>query len=255
LILLTDSRFGNILRVYAVLLLLAPFIIKLRLKYSARFLFFSLLLLIMSFSLIHQLDTVDFGAFNHPANILIGVGTVKGGPSVYHSLSFLLTGMYMASSLSELHVKKTGGFLSFYMVSVELIITFSLLGHFFIQENAQVAWKLFSSGIYRVSNMTAYYIIGIVGSVATITLFCFLIGNKALPKPIAFFLPLGTSSLISYTAGNMFLNIFGLKASSVSSVSFILIFFLSVILLTKYIDRMPCFTLFNNLLNFKYNRG
>ena len=63
--------------------------------------------------------------------------------------------------------------------------------------------------------MPGYYLIGIVTSVFWITLFALLIGTRELSRPVKFFLPLGLSSLFSYTTGNVLLNLSGYVATRV----------------------------------------
>lgn len=255
LLFFSNSRFGNILRTYSVMLLFVPFIIKLRLKFGVKFIFFSLILLITSYSFIDEFQSIDFGFFNHQFNILFGVGLHKGGPSVYGALSFCFAGMFMASSLSRDEIENDNSLSNFYFASLVLLITLLFLGNAFIKEDIIEAWKLFSGFTYRKNNAPAYYIIGTFGSVLTITLFCFLIGYRTLPKPIKFILPIGTSSLISYTAGNIILNLLSVRANSMNLFVFVILFFFAIILIVRHINIFPYFNFFSDLMNFKYHKA
>jgi hypothetical protein len=96
-----NSRFGNILRVYAVIMLFTPLLVRLRLRYGVRFVVFCLAGVLLSFPWIIALKDVDFGALNNPLNVLFGVGPARRGPSAWHSMSFVLSGMLLASTLTE----------------------------------------------------------------------------------------------------------------------------------------------------------
>ena len=135
------------------------------------------------------------------------------------------------------------------------MITLLFLGNAFIKEDIIEAWKLFSGFTYRKNNAPAYYIIGTFGSVLTITLFCFLIGYRTLPKPIKFILPIGTSSLISYTAGNIILNLLSVRANSMNLFVFVILFFFAIILIVRHINIFPYFNFFSDLMNFKYHKA
>jgi OpgC protein len=107
---------------------------------------------------------------------------------------------------------------------------------------------------YRRSNMPGYYLIGIVTSVFWITLFSLLIGTRELSRPVKFFLPLGLSSLFSYTTGNVPLNLSGYVATRVDPTLYIVVFFVSVLSITKYIDRIPYYEYANELMCLRFPR-
>ena len=75
------SRFGNILRVYAVIMLFTPLLVRLRLRYGVRFVVFCLASVLLSFPFVIQLKGVDFGVFNNPLNVLFGVGLGRQAPA------------------------------------------------------------------------------------------------------------------------------------------------------------------------------
>ena len=255
LLFFSNSRFGNILRAYSVMLLITPFIIKLRIRFGVKFVFCSLMLLVISYSFIHELKSVDFGIINHPFNVLLGIGLHRGGPSVYGALSFYLVGMIMASSLSKCRSKIGYDFSYFYLVSFALIVTFLIFGSVLINEGFKEGLVLFADYTYRYNNAPAYYIIGTFGSLLTITLFSFLFGTRIPPIPIKFILPIGTSSLISYTAGNVILNLFGRMANIMNQFVFIALFFLAVVLITRNIRKLPYFNYIYNFMNFRHNKA
>ena len=254
LLFFSDSRFGNILRTYSVMLLLTPFIINLRIRFGVKFLFFSFISLIISYTFISELKLIEFGIFNNHFNIFLGIGPVENGPSVYGALSFYLAGMIMASSLSQDETGITNKISCFYVTSFLLAAILLILGALLIKENANEAWELFTNYSYRKYNAAGYYIIGTLGGVSIMFLFYFLIGAKTPFKSIALILPVGTSSLISYTAGNVILNLLGEKVKDMNLIVFILLFFLAITLISRYIHKMPFYIFFTHLMNFKYTK-
>ena len=204
-----NSRFGNILRVYAVIMLFTPLLVRLRLRYGVRFVVFCLASVLLSFPFVIQLKGVDFGVFNNPLNVLFGVGRGRFGPSVWHSMSFVLSGMLLASSLTGRAKTLRNAFSRFYLIALGLVSICVVAWFPLVHDGPAEAWVKFADFTYRGSNVPGYYLIGIVTSVFWITLFSVLIGTRELSRPVKFFLPLGLSSLFSYTTGNVLLNLSG----------------------------------------------
>jgi hypothetical protein len=230
-----DSRGGNILRVYAVILLFTPLLVRLRLRYGVRFVVFCLAGVLLSFPFIIQLKGVDFGAFKTPLHLFFGVGPPGFGPSVWHSLSFVLSGMLLASSLTSGAETLRNAFLRFYLIALGLVSICAVAWFPLVHDSPAEAWVKFVDNTYRENNMPGYYLIGIVTSVFWITLFSLLIGTRELSRPVKFLLPLGLSSLVSYTTGNMLLNLSGYVAPRVDPALYTTVFFMSVLIITKYI--------------------
>lgn len=246
---ITDSRFGNILRAYSIILLITPFIIKLRIKFGIKFLFISLGFLIMTYGVIHNSSSIDFGIFNHHFSILLGIGLHKGGPSILGALSFFMAGMIFASSIQSLTGKLN------WKISSVLLSVLLVLGFFLIEESFNDMWVYFSDGIYRKNNSPGYYIIGIIGSLLTIILFYLFTGSKSPSRITRFLLPIGTSSLISYTAGNIILNVIDVKSIGINQFVYIFLFFVSVIFITAHIERIPFYKEMNNVMNLKFSKS
>ena len=249
-----SSRFGNILRVYAVIMLFTPLLVRLRLRYGVRFVVFCLASVLLSFPFVIQLKGVDFGVFNNPLNVLFGVGLGPQGPSVWHSMSFVLSGMLLASSLTGGAKTLRNAFSRFYLIALGLVSICAVAWFPLVHDGPAEAWVKFADSTYRGSNMPGYYLIGIVTSVFWITLFSLLIGTRELSRPVKFFLPLGLSSLFSYTTGNVLLNLSGYVATRVDPTLYIAVFFVSVLIITKYIDRMPYYEYANELMCLRFPR-
>jgi hypothetical protein len=112
----------------------------------------------------------------------------------------------------------------------------------------------FANFTYRGNNMPGYYLIGIVTSVFWIALSSLLIGTRELSRPVKFFLPLGLSSLFSYTTGNVLPNLSRYVAPRVDPTLYTAVFFVSVLIITKYIDRMPSYEHANELMHLRFPR-
>ena len=192
-----DSRFGNILRVYAVIMLFTPLLVRLRLRYGVRFVVFCLASVLLSFPFVIQLKGVDFGVFNNPLNVLFGVGLGRGGPSVWHSMSFVLSGMLLASSPTGGAKTLRNAFSRFYLIALGLVSICAVAWFPLVHDGPAEAWVKFVDFSYRESNMPGYYLIGIVTSVFWITLFSLLIGTRELSRPVRFLLPLGLPMFMS----------------------------------------------------------
>lgn len=248
LVFFDDSRFGNILRVYAVILCFAPLIINFRIKYGLKFLVGALLVVMLSFVFLPELKTTDFHPFNRPLNIFFGIGPIIGGPSVWHSLLFVFAGMLTASSITDSKVAETATLHRFLKHSILLVL--GLLASWFFVSNDGVIEALvkFANFYYRGINSPEYFIIGVIVSVITLNLFCFLIGNRQLPRPIRVLLPLGLASLTTYTAGNILLNLFGSFASSVNPYIFIIVFLVAVAAVVNFLEKLPFYEVVKDFL-------
>jgi len=249
-----NSRFGNILRVYAVILLLTPLLVQLRLRFGIRFVALCLAGVLLTFPWIVELKAVDFGMFNNPLNVLFGFGPPRRGPSVWHSLAFVLAGMLLASSLTGGAATLRSAFSRFYVHGLCLIAACALFWSVMVHDSPAEAWVKFAEFTYRGNNMPGYYLIGIVTSVVTITLCSLAIGTRELPRAVRFFLPLGLSSLLSYTTGNVLLNLSGSAATRIDPAIYMALFFAGVLLITKYIERMPYYGVANELLHLRLPR-
>lgn len=246
-----DSRFGNILRVYAVILCMAPVIIHFRIKYGLKFLIGALAVVMLSFPLLIRLKMVDFNWLNSPLNILFGIGPYKGGPSVWHCISFVFAGMLTAASLGGHSSSTKTNFANFYKCCFLLIGSFALYWFVVTDDGLKDGLMKFVNYSYRANNMPEYFTIGVIVSVATISMFCMLIGTKELPRPFNLFLPLGLSSLTAYTAGNMLLNLFGSFADSVSPVLFVLVFLTAVLLIVTFLEKLPFYAAAKDIMHLK----
>ena len=169
-------------------------------------------------------------------------------------MSFVLSGMLLASSLTGGAKTLRNAFSRFYLIALGLVSICAVAWFPLVHDGPAEAWVKFADFTYRGSNMPGYYLIGIVTSVFWITLFSLLIGTRELSRPVKFFLPLGLSSLFWYTTGNVLLNLSGYVATRVDPTLYIAVFFVSVLIITKYIDRMPYCGYANELMCLRFPR-
>lgn len=252
LVFLSDSRFGNILRVYSVMLIVTPALIKLRLACGVKSLYLILIAALFLHSSIHELQHLDFHYAGKPMNIFFGIGNVLGGPSVAGAFTFYISGMIVAAGLRS--SSPSIGLAGLYKSVAFLLLVLIILGWALIPDQPKEAWIYFADFTYRKHNSPGYFIIGTICSLLVIAFFGFLVGNKKIPKALLYIIPVGTSSLISYTAGNMLLNLSGTYIENINLVLFIFFFFLTVILITRNIHKAPYYSKIQAVMNFEYNK-
>jgi hypothetical protein len=218
LLFLGKSRFGNILRFYSIAMLLAIPILHLRLKAGARIYWVLIAAIWIGAFGMHLLEPMVAGALMAPMGILLGIGEMRVGPSVWHGMTFALAGMLIGTGLEGFR-ESDFQLRDFYrssavVVTVCLAIVIGLVASSSMFEVA----KSFAYFTYRAQNHIGYYAIGLIAAVGTLTLLSFAIPlRRPLPSWSRAPLALGTASLLSFTAGNVILNLVPrevIKASS-----------------------------------------
>ena len=249
LIFLTYACFGNILIAYSIMLLLTPFIVKLRMLLGIRVLYIALVILLAEHIFAGAFKSIDFGFLNYPINMLLGIGMGRGGPSVIGAFIFYLSGMIVAASVNRSNLDPKGFYKSISYVFI-IMLGFGIV---VIHEDLLEVWKHFADfHAYRKHNAPEYYIIGTSCCLLSIAVFYIFIGEKTLSKPLALFLPIGTSSLISYTVGNMLLNLSLRYARDINPFIFLLVFFSAVLVITRNIRNIPFYKNASALMNLEY---
>ncbi len=184
------------------------------------------------------MDGVSFDRLSRPVSILFGIGHHDNGPSVYHSLSFVLAGMGAATAFEQPAGARVRHFVA---VSALLLVTVSVAGAFMIPDPPTVAWTKFIDYTYRGANEPGYFLIGIGTSIVGLNACLVAFGSRPVPGFVAYLLPLGCSSLFAYTLGNVLLNLFGSLSGHVSAVVFLGAFFVAVIAATRAVTFMPAY--------------
>ena len=132
-------------------------------------------------------------------------------------MSFVLSGMLLASSLTGGAETLRNAFSRFYLTALGLVSMCAVAWSTLVHDSPAEAWVKFADFTYRGSNMPGYYLIGIVTSVFWITLFSLLIGTRELSRPVKFFLPLGLSSLFLVHDGQRAAESLGLRGDPARS--------------------------------------
>ena len=220
-------------------MLFTPLLVRLRLRYGVRFVVFCLAGVLLSFPFLIQLKGVHFGVFNNPLNVLFGVGLGCQGPSVWHSMSFVLSGMLLASSLTGGAETLRNAFSRFYLTALGLVSICAVAWFPLVHDSPAEAWVKFADFTYRGGDIQGYYLIGIVTSTLGITLFSLLIGTRDRARPVKFLLALGFSSLFFVHDWQRAAESLGLRRDPVDPTLYIAVFFVSILIITKYINRVP----------------
>ncbi len=232
---LANSYFGIILRMYAVILALSPAIIWIRLRYGVQ----SLIVLL---AVIWGADFLLFGYFEEMTTarpwaqwvgIFLGSGPSPEGPSIWHGLTFVFTGMFVASGLRNW---QEAGLAPFYRYgTILLVITLSGVLYLVFENGLQtVANSYVEYSTYRRSNDIGYYLIGTSTSVVLLFILSAIVPQSKLPEWTRFPLEFGRSSLLSYSLANICLNLIPpetVKAHSALIPIFASLSFLSLMLL------------------------
>jgi len=215
LIFLKNSSLADILGFYSIALLFAIPIIWLRLRLGRWLPVVLLALIWIGDYFLKQYTWMNFGTINEWAGMLLGTGTFRVGPSVWHGYTFVLIGMLIATSLSNW---RDQGLQSFYKVSCVLsVIALGVI--FFILNDATLPAVLdlyITYTAYRAHNHFGYYAIGSFSGIIILILIAILFPlNKAVPSATKKILVLGRSSLLSFSLGNIFLNLIPASQSEV----------------------------------------
>jgi len=207
LLFLKNSSLADILGFYCIVLLVAIPVIWLRLKFGLWILIVFLVLIWIGDIYLKQYTWKDFGMINGWVGILLGTGTYPFGPSVWHGFTFVLVGMVIANSLSTW---REHNLQSFYKVSISFaIIALAVILHLVNTASlAEVFENFHRYTAYRAHNHYGYYAIGSFTGIVTLILLSKLypLGQK-LPSSASKLLVLGRSSLLSFSLGNIFLNL------------------------------------------------
>jgi len=209
LVFLQKSRFGNILRFYSLAMLAAIPILWVRLRSGPATYAVLLALVWAAAPALAALEgRVGAGPLGSWAGILFGIGEMRVGPSVWHGMTFTLVGMMIAATLVGFR-SATFSLRTFRLSSAGVIAICALIsGALVLESSAFEVAKAFAGFEYRSSNHFGYYAIGLVASTSTLVLLSLVVpAHGALAAWTRTPLSLGTSSLLSFTAGNVILNL------------------------------------------------
>mgnify|MGYP001822509197 CR=1 FL=1 len=214
LVFMDTSHFGNILRFYSIALLLAIPLIRARLHWGVRvYGFLVIILWTVPMMFESALAGASFGSLDSLAGLLFGIGAAPVGPSVWHGMTFVLAGMFVGTSLTGW---KSPGFQlrTFHVASAVVMAVASLIVLILARESSPIdVARNFANLRYRTQNHIGYYAVGILGSSFMLVALSRLVPlNRQLADWTRVPLALGTSSLLSFTLGNILLNLFPARA-------------------------------------------
>ena len=256
LIFLSDSRYGNILFLYTITLLLMPFILRLRIKLGRASFFWMLTPLILIYFFNEFFESIAFGHFGYVINKLTGMGDASGGPSVLFGLLFVLTGMVAGSYSSRSSDSKAIYVLSLVICSIFITILFIRESAFTI-DSIKTVMTDYAYGQYRSAQNLNYYFLGTTYALIT---FCSI---KILVDKVGLFRYLGLrlsavaiSSLFAFSIGNIVLNLMSDVSNFISPIISLSIFFIAVTMMSIYKEKLPLYNILNKLfkLNFANRR-
>jgi hypothetical protein len=242
LLMFAQSHFGNILKVYAIILIFTPWLMLIYRRYdlfglAALLVFFCLWGIIKNF-----IPDFDVGNFSNFVNLIFGVFG-GSGPSVTGALIFVIVGMVTA------HFIIFFGKLSiFYLLCLlSLLLIFTVIFHPF-DTPFHILMKYIDYS-YRGRNSIEYYIFGSFSAVLIFSIFILL--DPILPKN-KFFVILGVSSLISYTFGNIILNLSAFVSVYIGPFYYLFLFSISLYLFVLYWRVIPISSYIERLLSFDW---
>jgi hypothetical protein len=196
-----NNHFGNILKIYTLLLLVAIPLVWFRNKYGIRWTMIVGFAPWLLYPLMQWLTPPD-GNVGIFTSAIFGFGA-QGGPSIMLSVSIVTTGMLIASFISfedkGAFQKKTLAVIGVFLIAV--VVVFMLVPAETLRQN-------YTTNLYRDHNNVIYYIFS-----TTLGLMVALVSSRIIPigshisNSTHTFLAFGRSSLTAFTAGNIFLNL------------------------------------------------
>ncbi len=207
LLFLDNARFGNILRFYSIALLLAVPLIAIRLRVGPRVYVALLGCIWLLDGPARDLERLLPESGARLAGILVGSG-VPIGPSVWHGMTFVLAGMLIGTSLSGW--RSPAFCLRRFDLACAAVFGASALvvGWLIMGSSPLHVLKSFANFTYRVQNHAGYYAMGLMGCIMILVALSRVIPlDRELADWTEVPLSLGTSSLTSYTVGNVLLNL------------------------------------------------
>ena len=237
LIFTRNAYFGNILRFYFFALLAAVPLLLIRMRLGTR----SILFMLVGIWIVHYgtlpFHSTDLDSYSKLAGIIFGVVGAPEGPSVAHGFTFVGVGMLLSRGLMNW---KSTGLSHFYrrcatVCLICLAIVAVLVYH---TSPLDVGTNFTRYTAYRLHNHPGYYAIGTVGSISILILTSLVVpAHRSISQWGKLPLTLGTSSLMSYTLANVFINLciseLSLDINYYTSLFYFFIFITVVVLAVK----------------------
>lgn len=200
-LLLGATPYTDILKFYAVILLLSPFLILARLRFGLAPLLGAIALLQIVYPWEHALPPITgFPGADILSSFLYGGTNVVGGPSILHGFTFVIFGMWMGSL-----ARRAGGDGTLLGAKalegrvMALVLAIALAGLMAFYPGPVLSDM--ASMVARNENHPVYYAFGCLGSLLFIDVFMRLARWTGM-KPSNHSLFLGVTSLITFSYGN-----------------------------------------------------
>jgi hypothetical protein len=228
-----NNHYGNILKIYCVLIILAMPLLLFRKKYGI----WPIVVLCCSYWLFYPITSqieVTNGNINNFTSSMFGIGN-SGGPSVLHSLSIVSIGMLSANYIDFKDKWKFPRMnltlLSLLLLGLAIYLMFTPWSEFI--EN-------YFSNTFRNNNHPLYFIVSLSLAIILVLIFSVLIPLGAQLKPwTKHLLVFGRNSLSAFTIGNIILNLIYTKTQSnsyslIAPFGFILFVYILLFLYENY---------------------
>ena len=205
LLFLDNTHFSNVLRLYAIVLLAAPLVVRFRLQFGIKGLVGVLgCIWVLDVLLLNRLDGASFAPVNYSVGFLVGAGPLGQGPSVVHGLTFVLVGMIVAGGLRNWQDEGLRRFYRYALTALALLVLVLAplalaMGPRALAESYIRVWD------FRVHNHFGYYTLGLALCIATLLTFAVVIPRGPLPPWTRVPLQFGQASLSSFAGGNILL--------------------------------------------------
>lgn len=240
LVFMGDAHFSNILRLYTVAMLLAIPVIWLRCRLGSWFLPLMLAIVWAGDIGLESYHGASLGRLDPLMGVFLGIGSHPSGPSIWHGMTFVFAGMMVASSLRNW---KELGLRRFYYTS-SLLAAFSALVITKLAMDSSLisVASQFADFTYRVNNDIGYYAGGLLACAITLLLLSRIIPlYTTLPRWTRVPLSFSRCSLLSYSLGNIMLNLIplGMASESTSSAvisSILFVLFMMLLVSSRYIE-------------------
>ncbi len=196
-----NNHYGNILKIYCVLIIMAMPLLMLRKKWGI----WPIVVLCCSYWVFHPITSqihVANGNINNFTSSMFGIGN-SGGPSVLHSLSIVSIGMLSANFIDFKNKWKFPKMNLILLSVLSIAITIYLL---FIPWNEFV--ENYFSNEFRNNNHPLYYLVSLSLAIILVLIFSTIIPLGIKLKPwTKHLLVFGRNSLSAFTIGNIILNL------------------------------------------------
>ena len=182
------------------MLLAAPALIMLRLKIGPKLFYLGAIAVWATFPVTQAFRGTELGLIDPWMNILFGTGSIGGGPSVIHGLIFLFAGAALAAAYKK-------GMPYFVAAYTGHLALGAVMATIYIDIPIEDAYWKFADLSYRTYGQPGYCIFGLWVSLTLVVVASVTIGKKTLPSRLGPPISLGTSSLFSFTLGNVLFNL------------------------------------------------